>query len=84
MAVKERTSKQISITISPVVLEKLETESKKLGMNRSAFIGMCVMQYFNVSEAQNLMSQMSTLMEKAQAMKDEAQMNLFQLEEEKH
>ena len=83
MATIERISKQISITLSPVIMEKLEKESKKLGMNRSAFIGMCIMQYFNVSEAQSLLQQMNTMMERAEAMRDEAQMNLFQLQEEK-
>lgn len=80
MAVKAVNSKQISITVTPMILEKMEQECEKLGMNRSAFISMCVSQYFNISETQYVMNQLNTLLDKAQAMKDEAQMNLFQLE----
>lgn len=81
MAVKERNTKQISITMSNMIMEKMETEAKKLGMNRSAFISMCISQYFNLSEAQYMMSQINDLMNRAQAMKDEAQLNLFQMSE---
>lgn len=81
MANIKRNTNQFSITMSPAVFQKMEQEAEKLGMNRSAFISMCVSQYFNMSEAQYMLSQMNDLLARAQAMKDEAQFNLFREED---
>lgn len=80
---KSRITKTISITMSPALYEKMESEAENLGMNRSAFISLALNQYFKSTEALLAVEKLREAMLQAQALKDESQINLFELQGEK-
>ena len=77
-----RVNKQaISIGIANQILDRVDAESKKLGMNRSAFITMCISQYFKNEEALSLLAQAQDLYEKARVMQDNMQVNFYEVKD---
>ena len=76
-----RVNKQaISIGIANQLLEKVDTSSKELGMNRSAFITMCITQYFKNEEAMSLLAQAKSLYEQARLMEERQQINFYEVQ----
>lgn len=76
-----RVNKQaISIGIANQLLEKVDMSSKELGMNRSAFITMCITQYFKNEEAMSLLAQAKSLYEQARLMEERQQINFYEVQ----
>lgn len=74
-----RVNKQaISIGIANEILARVDKESKYLGLNRSAFITMCISQYFKNEEALSLLSQAQDLYEKARVMEERQQLSFYE------
>ncbi len=71
-----KTTGVCSINFKPDLLEKIDKEAKSLSMSRSAFLNMCVNQYFRTEEAKDLLAKASELFEMAKSMQD-AQGNTY-------
>lgn len=66
-----------SLSMSKEMFEKVEKECKALGMNRSAFIVLCINQYFKSTEALNAVDQLKSVMAQLQDLHDKDQFSLF-------
>lgn len=78
-----RVNKQaISIGIANEILARVDSESKKLGLNRSSFITMCISQYFKNEEALSLLAQAQDLYEQARIMEQRQQMSFYEQTEQ--
>lgn len=73
----EDIKRPISVGFTQTLLDKIDSESKSLGVSRSAFIAMAVNTYFRNQEAMSLLSQANNLFEQAQKLQNDAQINLW-------
>lgn len=67
MASKRVNSQAFTITLAPKLFRRVEDEAEELGMNRSAFIALCVSQYFRNVDALRALQSANDLVAKAQA-----------------
>lgn len=70
-----------TIGITRDVLAKVDEEADKLGINRSAFITLCINQYFKNEEAISILNRAQSLWEQVQAMQAQEQFTLYDKEE---
>ena len=73
-----RNSIPVTVTLSPAIYEQMNQEAEKMGMNRSAFVTLALNQYFKSTQALYAVDQLKELLAKAEQIKDESQMSLYQ------
>lgn len=71
-----RIQRTATIGIAPKLMDKIDAEAQNLSLSRSAFITMCVNQYFKNEEALSLLAQARDLYVEAKAIADNAQLSL--------
>lgn len=69
----------ITITLSPAIYEQMNQEAEKMGMTRSAFVTLALNQYFKSTQALYAVDQLKELLAKAEQIKDESQISLYQV-----
>lgn len=76
--------KTFSVSVSPSLLEKIDSEAESLGMTRSAFVAMTCSVYFRSIEATNAMNNTSDLIDRLKQMQEKNQATLWALETAKN
>lgn len=71
----------ITITLSPALYEQMNSEAESMGLTRSAFVTLCLNQYFKSTEALHAVDKLQEAMAKLQELQDQAQLNIFNQEE---
>ena len=74
----EKRTTAVTITLRNNIIEKVDEEAQNMGTTRSAFVAMCVNQYFKHEEALQLVQKASDLYEQVRQMADSQQVTLFE------